>query len=164
MLYFAYGSNMASPRLRARVPGAMTCGVAILPGHRLRFHKIGRDGSAKCDAQPTGQAEDRVVGVVFHIPPRERSVLDACEGLGAGYRAVEVELARADGVPLQAFCYSATRIDPLLRPYDWYREHVLRGALEHLLPRAYVDAIAAVPCWSDPRAERHLDELAIYDR
>jgi gamma-glutamylcyclotransferase len=53
MRYFAYGSNMCSGRLRARV----TCDfvtTAKLAGYQLRFHKLSRDGSSKCDAFRTG--------------------------------------------------------------------------------------------------------------
>jgi len=40
------------------------------------------------------------------------------------------------------------------RPFDWYRDLVLRGAEWHRLPAAHRDAIAAVPARSDPDAER----------
>ena len=49
MRYFAYGSNMSSRRLRERMPGARAESRAILPCHRLAWHKIGKDGSGKCD-------------------------------------------------------------------------------------------------------------------
>ena len=49
LLYFAYGSNMSSVRLRARVNSAQPLGVARLPGHRLRWHMHSLDGSGKCD-------------------------------------------------------------------------------------------------------------------
>lgn len=37
MRYFAYGSNMSSPRLKARVPNAERVGVFTLPEHSLRL-------------------------------------------------------------------------------------------------------------------------------
>ena len=46
-LYFAYGSNLSSPRLRARVPSARPEGVARLEGQRLALDKPGRDGTAR---------------------------------------------------------------------------------------------------------------------
>ena len=36
-LYFAYGSNMSTPRLQARLPHARPLGPAWLDGHRLAF-------------------------------------------------------------------------------------------------------------------------------
>jgi gamma-glutamylcyclotransferase len=162
MYYFAYGSNMSSPRLTARIPDARVHCTARLLGYRLRFRKIGRDGSAKCDAEPTVGPEDVVHGVVYQIAAERRVLLDACEGLGRGYRAADVRLTGADGHELDAFCYLATRVDPGLRPFDWYREHVLRGAREHSLPPTYRAAIAAVPVWPDPDWGRRERELAVY--
>src|SRR5438128_1900656 len=49
MLYFAYGSNMLTQRLKARVPSASPKTVAVLFDHGLRFHKRSQDGSGKCD-------------------------------------------------------------------------------------------------------------------
>lgn len=162
MYYFAYGSNMSSPRLTARVPDARVHCTAQLLGYRLCFHKIGRDGSAKCDAQLTACSGDVVRGVVYRIPSEQRPRLDACEGLGQGYRAADVRLKRDDGDDLEAFCYLATRTDPGLRPFDWYREHVLYGAREHGLPLTYRAAIAAVAVWPDPDWVRRERELALY--
>jgi hypothetical protein len=63
---------------------------------------------------------------------------------------------------LEAFTYCATQIDDRLLPYDWYKQHVLRGALEHGLPPDYVAAIHAVQTIADPDGARQQHELAIY--
>ena len=68
----------------------------------------------------------------------------------------------AQGRGYRAFAYYALQIDPALRPYHWYREHVLRGALEHDLPKAYIAAIRAVESIGDPESGRVECELAIY--
>ena len=163
MFYFAYGSNMSTARLRARVPSATVHGRARLPGHALRFHKSSEaDGSAKCDACATGGPGDAVLGVVFRIEPAERAHLDRAEGLGVGYERKRVTVQLEDGDRVEAFTYYAVRIDPDLAPYRWYKEHVLRGAVEHGLPEPYVAAIRAVSPWDDPDPERHHRELALY--
>ena len=64
-LYFAYGSNLHPARLAARTPSCHALGRAVLARHVLRFHKRGRDGSAKCDAWFTGDPTDRLYGVVY---------------------------------------------------------------------------------------------------
>ncbi|HEB96805.1 MAG TPA: gamma-glutamylcyclotransferase [Sedimenticola thiotaurini] len=161
MLYFSYGSNMSSRRLLARVPSARFVTVAVLPGHHLLFHKIGRDGSAKCDAAVAGGGQ-RVIGVVFDIAAREKPLLDRKEGLGNGYEQKWVRLTGAGGDPLEAVTYYATHTDPALRPFHWYKSHVLLGAREHRLPAAYVARIEAVEAIDDPDGERHRRELAIY--
>lgn len=163
LFYFAYGSNMSIRRLRARVPSASRVGPGILEGHRLRFHKVGRlDGSGKCDAQATGCRADRVYGVVYRIARCERVLLDRAEGEGEGYVAGTVRI-RLDPVgSLEAFAYCATRIDPALEPFTWYKAHVLQGALENALPVHYVRLIEAVAAREDPDRGRHAAELAIY--
>ena len=161
-LYFAYGSNLSVARLRARTPSARVLHRAALPGHALRFHKAGRDGSAKCDAFHTGHPAHCVQGVVFEIARAEKPVLDRHEGLGNGYEEKWVTLQAAGAGPLRALLYYATHIDPHLRPYHWYKAHVLYGAREHGLPPEYVAAVAGVPSVPDPDPARHARELAIY--
>ena len=162
LLYFAYGSNMSSPRLRSRVASAHAIAVACLPAHDLRFHKHGRDGSAKCDACHTGLERDVVQGVVFSIDAAEKPCLDVCEGLGNGYSEKTVIVNGARGTHYLAFTYCATRTDASLQPYHWYKEHVLRGALEHGLGDAYIAAIRGIESIADPVIDNHQRELAIY--
>jgi len=162
MYYFAYGSNMSLRRLRARVPSAVNYGIASLYGHSLRFHKCGRDGSAKCDALLTREPSHRVLGVVYQIDPADRPGLDRHEGLGQGYAAKRVQLFLAGGERIEAFTYTATLTDPNLHPFTWYKEHVLRGALEHGLDADYIQSIREVDTRVDTDLEREARELAIY--
>lgn len=76
MRYFSYGSNMSLPRLRARAPSAQFVAVARLPGQLLKFHKVGKDGTGKCDALFTGNRSDRVLGVVYDIAVTDKARLD----------------------------------------------------------------------------------------
>jgi gamma-glutamylcyclotransferase (GGCT)/AIG2-like uncharacterized protein YtfP len=162
MLYFAYGSNMSTTRLQQRVPSARPLSVALIKDHRLAFHKAGRDGSAKCDAVPTQQHDSVMYGVVFQIDAAHKPRLDAAEGLGKGYLQTTVVVRLPDGSEMSAFTYYATHIDPLLKPYAWYKEHVLRGATEHGLPHAYIEMIADIAAVEDGDPSRHVSELSIY--
>lgn len=163
MLCFAYGSNMSSARLRARVPSAQFIAVATLPEHRLAFHKVGwKDGSGKCDAHYTGSSGDNVIGVVFELLDAEKSDLDRIEGLRAGYDEKKVEVVTSTEQTLSAQMYFATNIDPSLKPYHWYKKHVLFGAQEHGLPPDYIVRIEAVLSEQDPDRERHERESAIH--
>lgn len=150
-LYFAYGSNMSSLRLRAadRAPSAMPTEVAYLDGYRLTFDKIGRDGSAKCDCECTGNAADRVYGIVYSIALSDKARLDAIEGVGIGYDDAMVEVVGAQGT-LQARTYVATHKDASLAPFHWYKQHVLDGAREWDLPAGYVRQIEQVVSVADP--------------
>jgi hypothetical protein len=164
MYYFAYGSNMSLPRLQQRVPSATALGVAVLQGHRLVFHKAGRDGSAKCDAAVSPRRSDSVHGVLCHMASRHKPRLDEAEGLGRGYEHKTINLQLTDGSIRVALTYYATDIDANLRPYSWYLEHVMRGAHAHRLPDFYTMAIAGVDTVQDPDQERHRMELAIYNQ
>jgi hypothetical protein len=160
--YFAYGSNMSLNRLRQRVPGAQRITACLLPGHALRFHKVGRDGSAKCDAFHTGRACDRVLGALFSIDPQHKYRLDRAEGLGGGYEEKPVVVLGTCGTSFSASTYYATHIDPQLRPYSWYLQHVVLGARETALPLSYQSGLAAVACIEDPVAERDSAERTIH--
>jgi hypothetical protein len=150
---------MSLQRLQARVPAARPLGAAILPGHSLRFHKAGRDGSAKCDAFHTADLADAIHGVLFHIDPAGKSILDRVEGLGAGYDEKQVTLACGRN----AVTYVATHIDDELLPFHWYKQHVLVGAREAQLPPDYIATIDLHPAIADPDAARHAMEVAIHD-
>lgn len=161
--YFAYGSNMSSARLGARLSTSRSVGIGALPAHRLEFHLLSRsDGSAKCDAFHTGRAEDVVHGVLFSFAAHELPVLDRYESRGVAYERVAVDILRPDGGHVQAYTYRALLAEPGSLPFDWYKEHVVRGALEHGLPSSYVAALEAVPAETDPDPERRARELAIY--
>jgi gamma-glutamylcyclotransferase (GGCT)/AIG2-like uncharacterized protein YtfP len=162
LLYFAYGSNMSTARLRERIGSVRRVAVARLTAHALRFHKRGRDGTAKCDACYTGERNDTVYGVVFGIPAHARSRLDAFEGAGNGYEPEQVTVTALGGSTLRALTYRATHIDTGLLPLHWYHEHVLRGALEHGLPPEYIDAIRRISVLEDPDQGRAARELALH--
>jgi gamma-glutamylcyclotransferase (GGCT)/AIG2-like uncharacterized protein YtfP len=163
VLYFAYGSNMSVERLRARVPSAELVRLAFLANHELRFHKRSqRDGSGKCDAAYTGRAEDTVRGVLYSIESTEIRKLDIVEGRGHGYERRTISVVSDDGETLEAETYIATETDPLLRPFDWYKEHVLRGAKAARLPPEYIALIDAVVADVDSDETRRTRELSVY--
>ena len=162
MHYFAYGSNMSLARLRARVPSARRIGTYRLQAHGLKFHKVGRDGSGKCDAFHTRDPDHSVIGALFDIDPVEKAQLDLVEGLGSGYDEKKVYLVGGGGSEIGAFTYVATRIDISLKPYTWYKHHVLTGARESLLPRDYVRAIEQMESVPDRDKGREAAEYAIH--
>lgn len=155
-LYFGYGSNMLTERLRQRVPGAQPVGIGQLAGRRLAFQKASTDGSGKCDIPVSANPADVVQGVLFNIPVSEMRALDKAEGLGSGYELATVEVTVSGGAKVESTSYvaSADKIDPKLAPYDWYKDLVLAGAQQHSLPAVYQAAIAAVASKPDPDLKR----------
>ena len=157
---FAYGSNLSIPRIEARVGAVSPIAVGRLAAHRLRFHKIGRDGSGKADAFATGDGADAVWGVVYELSASAKRRLDRFEGLGAEYLEAEVVVATAQGdIACHVYRAHPLRVDDSLLPFDWYHRFVLHGARSHGLPEDYVTALARTPVRVDPdrtRAERAL--------
>jgi gamma-glutamylcyclotransferase len=134
---------MSTDRLRERVPSARPLGVGSLKGYSLRFHKRSKDGTGKCDIVPTGDSREEVLGVVFEIEPQDVASLRRAEG--TGYEEKDVEVVTSEG-PTRAFTYRARPewIDPALRPASWYKELLIRGAVEHHFPQFYVEKLQSV--------------------
>ncbi|NRB41787.1 MAG: gamma-glutamylcyclotransferase [Pseudomonadales bacterium] len=162
MKYFAYGSNMSLSRLTDRVPSAERLGMFMLDKHDLRFHKTGKDGSGKCDAYQTNNSEDSVMGAVFEIKECEKTSLDRAEALGNGYDQKVVSVHNNAGDVVKAITYYATRIDPSLKPYSWYLNHVTVGARETHVPEQYLHNIQRIECIEDSDKKRDAKERAIH--
>ncbi len=163
MLYFAYGSNMSSARLIQRVPSAVQKDIGLLHGHRIEFHKVSfKDSTAKCDAFQTGNADDFLAGVLYEISPEQRGLLDLVEGLGHGYEVKAVNIKTLTGNDVEAFIYYATKIDRSLKPFHWYKHHVVWGAKEHGLPDDYIEQLIAIDSIEDLDASRVENELSVY--
>ncbi len=155
---------MSLYRLRSRTPSAYMIGVFVLKRHQLKIHKIGKDGSAKCDAHFTDSETDIVEGVVFDIDPGEVVKLDEAEGLGKGYEKKEVQVSNSLGDIVEVFAYFATRTNNSLLPFFWYKKHVLEGAKSAGLSKEYITKIKSVKAIQDPDSSREQRELMIYQR
>ncbi len=158
-VYFAYGSNMSTARLKKRMPSCQPMGIATLPRHVLRFHKRSTDKSGKCNAFATDDDRE-VIGVLFSFDPKDRPKLDEAEGAGKGYNAATVTVINEAGRRRKVLTYLATAdyIDDALKPYTWYKEHVLAGSKEHRLPAEYVstfiEPVVAIEDLNTARAKR----------
>jgi hypothetical protein len=122
------------------------------------------DGSAKCDAYETRDDRHSIIGVVFDLTESDKPMLDTYEGLGHGYDQKVVEVVTSSGHIIEAMTYYALIIDPALKPYHWYKQHVLRGAQEHGLPAKYTELIEGIDSLEDPDDSRHEREMAIYQK
>ena len=159
--YFAYGANVHPGWLRRRIPAAVVMGTGELPGYRIAFNKRGRDGAGRSNACPTGSADDRLPGVLYHLPAQDLDKLGAAR---AGYHAAEVLVETAEG-PLTALTWhaDATQVEAGLRPWDWYVALIRAGAELHGLPEAHRRWLAAVPTQVDPDADRVAQARAVLE-
>jgi uncharacterized protein (TIGR00369 family) len=138
-LYFAYGSNMATARLRARAVSARSLGAARLEGFSWRCNKYSLDGTAK--ANLGREDADETWGVLYEIEGTDLEALDRSEG---GYERIAVVVRLGDGAPREAYTYVSQRLcEPDVVPADWYLALVVAGAREHALPEDWVRSIEA---------------------
>jgi len=163
-LYFAYGSNLFTARLRKenRAPSAEKVATARLAAYTLRFHKKSNTNSGKCDAYATGCETDKVHGVVFRIIEAEIKSLDSAEACGYGYDKAWVDVETDQG-DMRVFTYVAshTHIDTEQLPFPWYKKYVIEGACEHKLPAGYVAQVRDQATRPDPdlKQQREHDEF-----
>lgn len=145
LLYFAYGSNLSSARLRARIEDVQPVGPALLADHRLALNKRGHDGSAK--ANLVVHPGESVWGVLYRLPRRHLEALDRFEG---GYAREAVRVQPREGGFLEAVTYRSQRLVEGWLPFDWYRAHLVEGAREHGLPAAWIARLEALPFQPGP--------------
>ena len=139
--------------MKERAPSATVVKTGYVNGRRLTFDKVSLDGSGKCDIEETCNSGDRVYGVLYKINKLEKGALDRAEGCGNGYKEQTVDVLTSSGT-CQAVVYVATKKEPALRPYHWYKAIVIAGAVEHGLPEPYVKWIRTVESKPDPKIER----------
>jgi gamma-glutamylcyclotransferase len=168
MKYLAYGSNMLTERLNARVSSAKNPAPFALRKHQLRFHKKSVDCSGKCNIVSTDSESDVVHGVIFDVDDGQMSALDEAEGVGCGYRRDE-RILIVDDTETKVAVYVAeeSAIDDALVPHRWYYDLVLAGAEQHALPVDYIAGLRAIPFTDDPKPDRKsrreaLDALKTY--
>jgi len=164
MLIYAYGSNMLSARLKKRVSSCRVISTGMLRGHRILFNKRGDDGSAKVNASYTGMENDIMQGVIYDIDPVEKPILDRIESLGCGYNEKYEWVITPENTRHYVQYYVAMEawIDPDLAPFDWYKEYVVRGAIENNLQEEYIRKLREILCREDPvrtRREEHFTVL-----
>ncbi|WP_321956322.1 gamma-glutamylcyclotransferase family protein [Paraburkholderia bannensis] len=159
--YFAYGSNMSAPRLSRRIDPIRHIANGYLDGYQLTFDKVSKDGSGKCDCKHSGEPGHRVWGVLFAIDADSLEALDKYEDEGRTYDRQKVQVRTDHGV-IVAVTYFARKSEPGLRPYHWYKYHVLYGARAAKLPADYIAEIEEVEELQDLDAARTEKNMAVY--
>jgi cation transport regulator ChaC len=139
--YFAYGSNMSRAQMKSRAGQILEEQIGTLPNYELVFNKKVRGGTATANIRPAPGR--RVIGVLYKIPDAAFRNMDRCEGAPEHYRRIEVKVSGANGQPVNAQVYIATKVEKGLRPAPHYLQIILAGANDHGLPAEYVEEIKA---------------------
>jgi hypothetical protein len=133
--YFAFGSNMSSRRLVARVGTIVVVGRAVLPNYRHRFSKRGSDGTGKGNIEPGSGAS--VHGVLYRLTLGQIEVLTRYED---GYRRRPVQVRTSASLE-SAWTFIASAPERCIAPAPLYIEHYWAGIREHGIPVSYMNAI-----------------------
>lgn len=146
--YFAYGSNMVTERLQApeRAPSAKPMGRAKLPDKSLVCNKKSDDGSGK--ANLVDSDGNTVWGVLYEIDSTQLKKLDDCE---KGYKNICLDVLTERDLVVSAHVYISSELTDDPRPYDWYKELMVKGAIEHQLPTCYIELLKQIESKPDPR-------------
>lgn len=83
--------------------------------------------------------------------------LDRAEGLQTGgYVRHSVPVRLFDDRTEEAMTYiaGAQHVEATCVPFDWYRDLVVTGAIEHGLPAPYIEELSQVPVMSDQNVRR----------
>lgn len=170
ILNLAYGSNLHRARIEARVKIQSIVGTIVLPDWGLRFHKIGADGSGKCNLiQALGET---AYGLVYAFSAEDKSRLDEIEGVGNGYEdvALPLDTLSIDSARLRgdervvAYLAVESDINDDLLPYDWYHGFVRLGAQRCGFPPTYLAHIDSFTHCADPDESRRAVNLGILAR
>jgi gamma-glutamylcyclotransferase len=141
-LYFAYGSNMKTNRLKERVGKVACLGKRVLSDFELCFNKKGNDGSGKANIMK--KQNSFVEGVLFKLTAKQMKKLDTFEGVAIKHmkrEKVTVQNQRGQSQEVLAYvaCKNYRRLK--LKPTEEYLGFILDGAKEHKLLKKTVSHI-----------------------
>jgi len=147
----SYGSNMLFDRIYERITSVQVTGAHKLNGYQLAFNKQSADGSTKANIVATENLNDYVHGVVHKIHHTDLLILNDYE---RGYDLEHVDVS-TDTFNNKLYAYVAT--DEFIapgKPYDWYLNLVIAGALENQLPPVYVNQLKTIRHKIDVNTDR----------
>ena len=154
--YFAYGSNLVIERITERIGKVKFLGSTSLENWGIRFNKLGKDGTGKCNILKI-QGEV-IYGVIYEISREQKRKLDEFE---QGYETITLK------IPLIGKCisYSAHDIsnETVSNPFDWYKALVVIGAEKCGFPASYISRLREQKTIIDPNNERRTKNLKVFD-
>jgi gamma-glutamylcyclotransferase len=144
-LYFSYGSNMSTERIRVANPSAQVVGPALLEDYFLDFNFYSKRWHG-APATITADTSSQVFGVLWCLNLKHLASIDDQEGVPSKiYRRFRVEVTplNEDGSKVSAFVYQllaerCTSTGDAKLPSKAYLEVILKGAREHKLPQFYI--------------------------
>ena len=147
-VYFAFGSNLHEPQMRARCPDCEVLGPATVAGYRLAFRGESKRWDAGGVATILPSPKGEVQGLLYRLSPGDLASLNGYEGYPHVYTHLPVDVQPHGGALQAALTYqrrngkarapSLRYFHQIWRGYKTYRldERLLMAALEETLPEA----------------------------
>jgi phage replication-related protein YjqB (UPF0714/DUF867 family) len=140
--YFAYGSNLCSRQMARRCPDAADPHPAVLSDHDWLINQRGV-------ATVESFIGNQVHGVLWQLSDHDLAALDSAEGVPVRYRRDLLTVSTDDG-PSDAWVYIDHRVTPG-PPRPGYLERIIGGALQHGLPKRWIEFLSR---WAPARWPR----------
>ncbi|KAL7640037.1 UNVERIFIED_CONTAM: hypothetical protein RMT77_009451 [Armadillidium vulgare] len=144
-LYFAYGSNLLSKRIHINNPSAEKLCVAVLEGYELDFGNFSSRWNGAV-ATITEKINNQVFGVLWTLKLEDLLNLDRQEGVkNRIYHPLEVSVKTLEGNIHKARTYQLTTGNKSVqRPSLVYLNVIIQGAVEHNLPKKYIEDLRQI--------------------
>ncbi|XP_012533929.1 gamma-glutamylcyclotransferase-like isoform X2 [Monomorium pharaonis] len=154
-LYFAYGSNLFTKRIRLDNPTAVMKHIGYIKNFRLDFNRYSKRWRGT--SATIVETENSVVwGVVWELHKCNLATLDCQESVQDNiYRAMSVNVETPDGRTLNCRVYQqCNNPKEYIKPEDFpidkrpsplYLNMILRGAEENNLPFEYIKFLKTIP-------------------
>jgi gamma-glutamylcyclotransferase len=145
--YFAYGSNLLAERIHVQVKGAVFECTGVLYDYELCFFDMGaRWRGAAASIEPRQPNDNKLVwGCIWRVPHSFAKELDKQE---QHYHRLEVVVAvpsqKSRRIECRTYQYSNPRRVAQL-PSPHYKHVIVCGAIEHSLPKDYIQLLKAMP-------------------
>lgn len=158
VLYFAYGSNMASSVFQVRRKMRPTkIERAVLKDYRLVFNQPGIPWVEPSFANIEEAEGEYIEGVLYEITGEEMRLLDISEGNGA-YDIVTPRVEGEKSGPVLAHTFMTKSVARGLLPSQRYMNLLVHGAAEHRLSAEWIQKLREAPYHSRP-ISRHLSPV-----
>ena len=111
----------------------------------------------KCTLVALAGKSEVAHGVLYDVSDADCARLDSVEGIHTGgyvRRSVELRLVDDRTVTAMTYVAGARYVDASRIPFDWYRDLVVAGAIEHGLPASYVEELMRAAVVPDPDCTR----------
>ena len=141
--YFAYGSNLNVDQMRNRVGEWHLSRRALVRNYKLVFNVNSKRWKGyTANLEETGNVEDVVYGVVYHLTEEQLKKLQDYERVPPTEKRVELE----DGNEIShAMTFIWKTPDPGREPSTAYRKTMESGLMDHGYSKSYVDRIFGKP-------------------